>query len=290
MRIVVNMCTVPHHCAADGLHHRVAVWDNPTASLLHVDTTDAGIDTRFWALETRLSTVLSALAGFIGAAAYTHSEGYFVTFMTGNTERAVLGNFTGDHRLAIGAATIILSFLVGVFVASLCRRFLWRNHPHGATVLTTTALLGAAVVNSVLGRNSIGLIPILFVAFGVGALNNSFAENGEVSISVSYVTGTMVKLVQGIERHVAGGGTVHDWLGYAVQYLSFVSGALIGGLVSLALTGPNMLNAAFVVSLLVSTYTWRADMRWIRRKPAEKSRVGGRRARVDPGQDYATPR
>jgi uncharacterized membrane protein YoaK (UPF0700 family) len=36
---------------------------------------------------------LAALAGLIGAAAFTHSAGYFVTFMTGNSERAVLGFF-----------------------------------------------------------------------------------------------------------------------------------------------------------------------------------------------------
>ncbi|HEY4795007.1 MAG TPA: DUF1275 domain-containing protein, partial [Mycobacterium sp.] len=33
--------------------------------------------------ETRLSWLLAALAGLIGAVAFTHSAGYFVTFMTG---------------------------------------------------------------------------------------------------------------------------------------------------------------------------------------------------------------
>ncbi|MGW5107842.1 YoaK family protein [Nocardia sp. NPDC004123] len=213
----------------------------------------------------RLSAVLSTLAGFIGAAAYAHSEGYFVTFMTGNTERSVLGNFTGDPTLAGGAAAIIACFLAGVFIASICRRYWWTNHPHGATMLTTGALLLAAIVDAVLGERGIGLIPILFVAFGMGALNTSFVKNGEVSIPVSYVTGTLVKLAQGIERHVFGGGTARDWLGYATQYVSFSLGALIGGLVSLVVNGSSMLNAAVVGSLLVAGYTWRADIRWVRR-------------------------
>ncbi|MFE2998591.1 YoaK family protein [Nocardia sp. NPDC059246] len=213
----------------------------------------------------RLSAVLSMLAGFIGAAAYTHSEGYFVTFMTGNTERTILGNFAGDPALAGGAAAIIVCFLAGVFIASICRRYWWTNHPHGATMLTTGALLLAAIVDAVLGERGIGLVPILFVAFGMGALNTSFVKNGEVSIPVSYVTGTLVKLAQGIERHVFGGGTVRDWLGYATQYVSFSAGALIGGLVSLVVNGSSMLNAAVVGSLLVAGYTWRADIRWMRR-------------------------
>ncbi|MET9493136.1 YoaK family protein [Nocardia sp. NPDC006630] len=224
----------------------------------------------FWDLEMRLSSVLSILAGYIGAAAYTHSAGYFVTFMTGNTERAVIGNFSGDHTLAKGAAMLIVSFLLGVFVASLCRRFWWRNHPHGATMLTTFALLCAAVTDDIVGDRGIGLLQILFVAFGMGALNTSFVKNGEVSIPVSYVTGTLVKFAQGLERHVAGGGTVRDWLGYAVQYVSFAIGALIGGLVSLVVDGSNMLDAALAGSAIVAAYTWWVDPRWVHHKPKRR--------------------
>ncbi|MRH90619.1 DUF1275 domain-containing protein [Nocardia sp. SYP-A9097] len=219
----------------------------------------------FWNLETRLSSVLSMLAGYIGAAAYAHSAGYFVTFMTGNTERAIIGNFAGDHTLAAGAALLIACFVVGVFVASMCRRYWWTNHPHGATMLTTLALLVAAVADRIAGERGIGLIPILAVAFGMGALNTSFVKNGEVSIPVSYVTGTLVKLAQGVERHLAGGGSVRDWAGYAVQYGSFALGALLGGLVSIPVSGEYMLDAAVVGSALVAVYTWRADVRYCRR-------------------------
>lgn len=43
--------------------------------------------------ESRLSWVLAVLAGILGATAFTHSAGYFVTFMTGNAQRAMLGYF-----------------------------------------------------------------------------------------------------------------------------------------------------------------------------------------------------
>lgn len=220
----------------------------------------------FWDLETRLSAVLSALAGFIGAAAYTHSAGYFVTFMTGNTERAVLGGFSGDATLASGAALLIACFVTGVFVASLFRRYVWENHPHGATVLATLALLFAAIGEHIIGERGIGLTPILLVAFAMGALNTSFVKNGEVSIPVSYVTGTLVKLAQGVERHLAGEGGAREWLGYAVQYGAFALGALIGGLVSVPVNGEYMLDTAVIGSALVATYTWRADIRWVKRE------------------------
>lgn len=219
---------------------------------------------RFWDLEARLATALLILAGFVGAAAYTHSQGYFVTFMTGNTERAVIGGFLGDFWLAWGAFLLIVCFLTGVFCASVCRRHWWRNHPHGATMLATFALVIAATVDGFGRETDVGLVPILFVAFAMGSLNTSFVRKGEVSIPVTYVTGTLVKFAQGVERHLAG-GTHREWLNYAVQWLSFVVGAAIGGLVSLVVNGDEMLIAAAVGSALVAAYTWRADIRWVRR-------------------------
>jgi uncharacterized membrane protein YoaK (UPF0700 family) len=223
----------------------------------------------FWNLETELSSALLVLAGFVGAAAYTHSEGYFVTFMTGNTERAVIGGFLGDRNLALGALGLIVCFLAGVLAGSVCRRLRWwGNHPHGSTVLATVVLAAAAIADEILydDARDLGLVPILFVSFAMGILNTSFVRNGEVSIPVTYVTGTLVKFAQGVERHLFGGGTHREWLGYAVQYLSFALGALLGGLVSLIVDGPDMLEAAVVASAIVAVYTWRADLRWVRRR------------------------
>jgi uncharacterized membrane protein YoaK (UPF0700 family) len=223
----------------------------------------------FWTLETRLASALLILAGFVGAAAYTHSEGYFVTFMTGNTERAVIGGFLGDYTLAAGAFALIVFFLAGVLVASICRRHWWRNHPHGATMLATAALTAAAVLDTILYRHDsdLGLVPILLVSFAMGSLNTSFVKKGEVSIPVTYVTGTLVKFAQGVERHMAG-GTHREWLGYAVQWLSFAAGALIGGLVSLVVEGGDMLYTAVIASAIVAAYTWRADLSWVQRHPS----------------------
>ncbi|MEV6256707.1 YoaK family protein [Nocardia sp. NPDC051911] len=208
--------------------------------------------------EARLSWVLAALAGLIGAAAFMHTAGYFVTFMTGNTERAVLGYFHDESDMGLAAAGLLMSFLSGVVVASWCRRRYWSGHPHGPTLLTTVCLALASAVDLLEYQTSskpIGLLPILFVAFGVGALNTSFVRNGEVSIPLSYVTGTLVKLGQGVERHLSGGDYA-DWLGYFLLYAGFSLGALLGGLLSLLVAGWAMLITATVVCLLVTGYTY----------------------------------
>ncbi len=204
---------------------------------------------------------LSILAGFIGAAAYTHSAGYFVTFMTGNTERALLGWFDGDYLLAVGAISLLFAFGLGVFVASLLRRRLWRNGHYGASVVTTVALAAAVVVDYVVGRTGgqeLDFVPIMFVAFAVGALNTAFVKNGEVSVPLSYVTGTVVKLGQGIESHVSG-GSVRDWLGYGLQYAAFATGALLGGVMSMLVGGEMMLIVATGVSASAILATSRSN-------------------------------
>lgn len=208
--------------------------------------------------EARLSWVLAAVAGLIGAAAFTHSAGYFVTFMTGNSERAVLGLFRNEQWLSISAALLLASFVGGVIIASLCRRHLWLNHPHGPTVLTALSLMLAAIVDAIVdgwSTNEVSFVPVLFAAFGIGALNTSFVRAGEVSIPLSYVTGTLVKMGQGIERHISGGRAT-EWLGYFLLWASFIAGATIGGAISLVISGSQMLAAAAAVCIITSGYTF----------------------------------
>lgn len=207
--------------------------------------------------ESRLSWVLAALAGLLGAAAFMHTAGYFVTFMTGNTERAILGHFHGEPDVGVAAALLLVSFVSGVIFSSWLRRHYGTGHPHGPTLLTTICLAIASAIDLVLygtETTKIDFVPILFVAFGVGALNTSFVKDGEVSVPLSYVTGTLVKMGQGIERHLSG-GRITDWLGYFLLYLSFAFGALIGGLLSMLVAGWAMLVTATMVCLLVTCYT-----------------------------------
>ncbi|WP_096372053.1 YoaK family protein [Mycobacterium ulcerans] len=208
--------------------------------------------------EARLSWVLAVLAGVLGATAFTHSAGYFVTFMTGNAQRAVLGYFRDDVWLSVTAGLLLVWFLVGVVVASVCRRHFWVDHPHGPTVLTTFSLVAATALDIVIGGwegSQLDFLPIMLVVFGVGSLNTSFVKDGEVSVPLSYVTGTLVKMGQGIERHIAGGQAA-DWLGYFMLLASFILGATVGGTISLVVSGTQMLAVASTVCALTTGFTY----------------------------------
>jgi uncharacterized membrane protein YoaK (UPF0700 family) len=178
--------------------------------------------------------------------------------MTGNAQRAVLGYFQDDVKLSVSAGVLMLCFVAGVVVASVCRRHFWVAHPHGPTVLATVSLLAATILGLVddgLEGVDLDFAPIMLVVFGVGALNTSFVKDGEVSVPLSYVTGTLVKMGQGIERHIAG-GNVTDWLGYFLLFASFVVGAALGGCISLVFNGTGMLIAATVICALATGYTY----------------------------------
>jgi len=73
-------------------------------------------------------------------------------------------------------------------------------------------------------------------------------------VPLSYVTGTLVKLGQGIERHISG-GKFSDWLGYFLFYAGFLSGAAAGGVISLWVSGSQMLLVATAVSAATAAYS-----------------------------------
>lgn len=137
--------------------------------------------------------------------------------------------------------------------------FFWVDHPHGPTVLTTFSLAAATVVDVFdVGwtQNLVDFAPMMLLAFGTGALNTSFVKNGEVSVPLSYVTGTTVKMGQGIERHIAGGGNIGDWLGYFLLLASFMVGAAVGGFISVVVNGTWMLVMATSVCAVTTGYTY----------------------------------
>src|SRR6202035_1332356 len=166
--------------------------------------------------------------------------------------------FCDDVLLSMTAGLLLLCFVAGVVVASACRRHFWVAHPHGPTVLTTVSLLAATVVDVIdegWEENLVDFAPILLVVFGIGALNTSFVKDGEVSVPLSYVTGTLVKMGQGIERHIAG-GHLSDWLGHFLLFSSFVLGATVGGLISMFVNGTGMLVFASAMCTLATAYTY----------------------------------
>ncbi|MDQ6755128.1 MAG: YoaK family protein [Actinomycetota bacterium] len=197
---------------------------------------------------------LSGVAGFVDAVGFIHLGGYFVSFMSGNSTRAgaVLANGSWlGFGLAMG---LVGAFLAGVISASLLRRMVPRRK-RLAVLLYIAAVLSAAALMSDGGLWLPLVAPMM--AFAMGAENVVFERDGEVSIGLTYMTGTLVKMGQRIATALAGGDRL-GWLRYFGLWLALTVGSILGGLAYHALN----LNALWLSVLGVL-----AAILWSRRIP-----------------------
>jgi uncharacterized membrane protein YoaK (UPF0700 family) len=166
----------------------------------------------------------SALAGYVDAIGFLSLGGFFVSFMSGNSTRLAVG-VAGVPAEAIIAGRLIACFVLGVIVGSLVGRAAGQKRRPAVLAMVAGMLAAAAL----LAGSGFPEIAMLFVAAAMGAENTTFERDGEVSIGLTYMTGTLVKLGQRLAAALTG-GPAWAWLPYALLWLGLESGAVIGAL------------------------------------------------------------
>ncbi|REE04920.1 YoaK family protein [Citricoccus muralis] len=175
---------------------------------------------------------LTATAGFVDGLAFIHLGGYFVSFMSGNSTRAGADLATGDLLGWVKAMGLVLFFVVGVVASSLAVHMRasrsGRTPPYGprstAVWVSLILLLSAAVCASV-PVLQIAVAPA--IAASMGAVNGTFTRGGEVTVGLTYMTGTLVKMGQHLAHAVTGGNRT-IWLRYLVLWCAIAVGAIAG--------------------------------------------------------------
>jgi uncharacterized membrane protein YoaK (UPF0700 family) len=84
----------------------------------------------------------------------------------------------------------------------------------------------------------------------MGAQNAVFAQDGEVSVGLTYMTGTLVKLGKRLTVALWGGDRF-GWIPYLLLWTGLLSGAVSGAL-AYARLGPNALAFAGAAMLLLT--------------------------------------
>lgn len=166
---------------------------------------------------------LAALAGYVDAIGFIKIGGYFVAFMSGNTTIAGVSLAQGRLHEFGRAGALILAFVVGVVAGSLLGRRVRRRQ--SAVMLAVAALLALAAA-AYLEPRTTALAPLL-MAMAMGAENAVFERDGEVSIGLTYMTGTLVKLGQSVARGLSGEPAPH-WRRYFVLWLGLSVGSILG--------------------------------------------------------------
>ena len=188
---------------------------------------------------------LSALAGFVDAIGFIQSGGFFVSFMSGNSTRLGVG-IAENVRNALVAGAIILCFLGGVVGGGLIGARFEARRPV-AVLLFIAASLGLAALLQLLGY--VGY-PIALLALAMGATNAVFERGGEVRFGVTYMTGSLVRVGNGIAGAILGRGG-GGWGAYLVLWLAFVAGTVCGAL-SFGSGNSTTLWAASAAALLLA--------------------------------------
>ncbi|KPF92447.1 hypothetical protein IP81_06085 [Novosphingobium sp. AAP83] len=165
---------------------------------------------------------LAAMAGFIDAVGFLSADGYFVSFMSGNSTR--LGVSLGTHPAhAVMPAVLIAGFIGGVTGGALLAHWAGTLHKPAVLALVTAMLLVAST-----GR-WLGLPAMMLggLVIAMGALNNTFQRGGEVTVGLTYMTGALVKLGQGL-ANALGRRPNTGWSSWASLWGGLLAGAVMG--------------------------------------------------------------
>ncbi|WP_353230618.1 YoaK family protein [Novosphingobium sp.] len=147
----------------------------------------------------RFAVALAALAGCVDAIGFLSANGYFVSFMSGNTTRLGVALGTAPWH-ALAPALLIAGFVGGVTGGSLLAMAAGRWRKPAITGLVALLLLIGA------GARALGAeyVMLATLVLAMGAINNTFQRGGEVAIGLTYMTGALVRLGQGLALHLAG--------------------------------------------------------------------------------------
>jgi uncharacterized membrane protein YoaK (UPF0700 family) len=169
------------------------------------------------------AAMLCLAAGYVDAVGYLGLGHVFAANMTGNTVLLAIAAVRGDvDHVAIYLATLIFFFL-GAVVAALFKRLSLTYLP---------LLLGAALLLAAPQASAAHLPTLLLLAASMGLQGGSLSTFGRTTLHTVVVTGTMMKLADGlIERfwpdtspHPAGEALPL----LSIAWLAYCAGAAIG--------------------------------------------------------------
>jgi uncharacterized membrane protein YoaK (UPF0700 family) len=165
-----------------------------------------------------LAGVLAALAGMVDAIGYLHLGGLFVSFMSGNSTQLAASLGQRDLAEASAIAELIVLFVLGAAAGQIVAGFTGNRH-------MSWVLVGVAVLLAIAGVLATTPEPMVLA---MGALNAAMHRTGNIPVSLTFVTGVLVRFGQGIGDFLTGRSTGWNWLAQATPWVGLIAGATIG--------------------------------------------------------------
>lgn len=168
-----------------------------------------------------LAIGLAGLAGFVDATGFLSAGGYFTSFMSGNTTRLGV-DLASNPALASIPAGMIAGFVIGVAAGVIAAELAPARRKTAVLALVSGLLVIAAAARAL-------WLPGFLAAsvLAMGALNNVFRRNGEVAIGITYMTGALVRMGQGLAARILGRGD-EGRIGAGLLWLGLAVGSVCG--------------------------------------------------------------
>jgi len=166
-----------------------------------------------------LAGLLAALAGFVDATGYLHLSGLFVSYMSGNSTQLAIALGQGDLGEAGTIAELVALFVLGAAAGQVLAGFTGKWH-------LTWVLIGVAILLAIAG--ALGNSPEPMV-LAMGALNAAMHRAGSIPVSLTFVTGVLVRFGQGLGDFITRRARGWNWLVQAVPWVGLITGAMLGG-------------------------------------------------------------
>jgi uncharacterized membrane protein YoaK (UPF0700 family) len=166
-----------------------------------------------------LAGFLAALAGMVDAIGDLRLGHLFVSFMSGNSTQLAVTVGGGDLTEAGVIAELIALFVLGAAARQVLTSFAGKWH-------LTWALVAVAALLAIVAGLATSPEPMLLA---MGALSASMQRAGRIAVSVTYVTGTLVKLGQGLGDFLTRRSTGWTCVVQASPWAGLIIGATVGG-------------------------------------------------------------
>ncbi|MGC2199017.1 MAG: YoaK family protein [Stellaceae bacterium] len=173
------------------------------------------------ALLLALAALLAGRAGIVDAIGYLHLSGLFVSYMSGNSTQLAVALGQGNLGEAGTIAELIALFVLGAAVGQVLADLT-------GSWLMTWVLTGVTILLAISAMLATAAEPMVFA---MGALNASMHRAGRIAVSLTFVTGALVRFGQGLGHVLTGRTTEWNWLAQAVPWFGLIAGATIGSAV-----------------------------------------------------------
>jgi uncharacterized membrane protein YoaK (UPF0700 family) len=210
------------------------------------------------------SLVIAAVAAYVDATGFLLYSGVYLSFMSGNSTRAAVLVARGDWDQLAPVVGVIPMFVLGVTLGTIVHGIFKRQ---GQAIVLSIAGISLGLVAALeiygqtAGPNDKRLGLFLMLAATMGLLNSMVQRVDQVSVALTFVTGTLVRLGTAVGRQITNRGRSDSGdqrvtiFVLTSIYFAFFLGAVSGGLAA-ALYGLRCTIAPAIVLIGLGLLCW----------------------------------